>query len=71
VTTPISLTILYEAESTVDSTDAFLADLEQALFSIAVEAALECNIARRQLQQLSRKLATSSEVVGTFFLYIN
>mmetsp|Transcript_20392 Transcript_20392/g.36995 ORF Transcript_20392/g.36995 Transcript_20392/m.36995 type:complete len:384 (+) Transcript_20392:370-1521(+) len=64
VTTPISLTILYEAESTVDSTDAFLADLEQALFSIAVEAALECNIARRQLQQLSRKLATSSEVVG-------
>lgn len=68
VTTPISLTILYEAESTEDSTDGFLADLERALFSIALTAALECDgTTRRELHEATRKLATaSSSVVGTY-----
>ena len=67
MTTPITLTILYEAESTVDTTDGFLSDLEEALFSIALAAALECNgNARREMQEVTRKLTTSSSVVGTY-----
>lgn len=69
ITTPISLSVLYEAESTLNLTDSFLADLELALFSIALNAALNCdNQRRRELfsSLMERKLTTSTTEVGTY-----
>ena len=68
VTTPISLSVFYEAESMENTTDGFLTDLESALMMIALEAALDCDgTARRGLQQVSvsRRLSADSSIVGT------
>ena len=70
VTTLLSLPILLEAESTANTTNAFLSDLELALFSIALIAALDCdgNAQRRELKQVTtmrRQLTLLSKEVGT------
>lgn len=69
VTTPMSLAVMYEAESTANLTDAFLDDLELALFSMSLTAALDCNATQRRGLQpvdMRRQLTTSTTEMGTY-----
>lgn len=69
VTTPLSLAVYYEVESMSNTTDVFLSDLQLALYSIALTAALDCGGTQRrelQLVTMRRQLTASTTEVGTY-----
>ena len=70
-TTAIFLTTGYKAESTSNSTDDFVEELERQLLETAVLAALGCDSDElrrdRFLLQSSRHLVKETVIVGTYF----